>query len=287
LNAQTDDIPQFDVPDLAYAEVPHSGGSLRVAYRETNGGGAAIIFLHGIGSASQAWEAQLKHFGATRRAIAWDAPGYGGSADLSPEAPAAGDYADVLAGLLTALGIDSAVLVGNSLGALMAAAFVKRYPKRVQALVLSDVARGYARLNKEEQAKMAWQRIEAVERLGAVKLAQDRAGRLMGPDAPPEIAKRAELVMQRIRPKGYAQAARMLAGAEVFDELQGCTAPTQVIVGGADLVTPPAGNKAVAEAIPGARYLEIPGIGHLPYLEAADAFNTAVEDFLGGLRAAA
>ena len=65
-----------------------AANGLTLGYRE-HGAGPAIVFLHGIGSSSEGWEAQLAHFGRTHRAIAWDAPGYGGSGDLDPLAPSA------------------------------------------------------------------------------------------------------------------------------------------------------------------------------------------------------
>ncbi len=57
------------------------------------GTGPAVILLHGIGSAGEAWDGQLVYLGQWYRAIAWDAPGYGGSDPLEADSPAAADYA--------------------------------------------------------------------------------------------------------------------------------------------------------------------------------------------------
>ncbi|MCW5771006.1 MAG: alpha/beta fold hydrolase [Rhodospirillaceae bacterium] len=256
-----------------------TAAGLALAWREA-GAGAAIVFLHGIGSGSEGWEAQLAHFGSTHRAIAWDAPGYGGSGDLDPLAPAAADYADALAGLLDALGIGRAALVGNSLGALMAAAFVRRYPARVDALVLSDVAAGHARLDAEERDAKLMQRLDDVAELGPAGMAEKRAGNLISPKAGPGIRNAVVRTMSKVRPKGYGQAARMLSLGDVFLELRGCTARTLVVCGADDKVTPPEGNRRVAAAIPGARFELLEGVGHLPYLEAPARFNALVGDFL-------
>lgn len=252
---------------------------LAIGYRES-GAGPALVFLHGIGSGAEGWEAQLAYFGGTHRAVAWDAPGYGGSDDLVPMAPTAGDYADALAGLLDALGIGRAVLVGNSLGALMAAAFARRFPARASALVLSDAASGHGCLNEEERNEKLMQRLDDVAELGPAGMAEKRVGRLIGPAAAPGARNKVVRVMSKIRPRGYGQAARMLSLADIFAELAGCRAPTLVVCGAEDQVTPPDSNRKIAAAISGARFELIEGIGHLPYVEAPERFNALVGEFL-------
>jgi pimeloyl-ACP methyl ester carboxylesterase len=267
-----------------------TAAGLKLGYRES-GAGAAIVFLHGIGSSSEGWEAQLAHFGKTKRAIAWDAPGYGGSGDLDPLAPSASDYADALAGLLDALGVARATLVGNSLGALMSAAFVRRYPARVAALVLSDAAAGHGKLGEEDRNEKLMQRLDDVAELGPAGMAEKRVGKLLGSKAAPGARNASFKVMSKIRPKGYAQAARMLSLGDIFAELAGCRAPALVVCGAEDAVTPPEGNRKIAAAIGGAaigaRFELIDGIGHLPYIEAPERFNALVGAFLSQAAVAA
>jgi pimeloyl-ACP methyl ester carboxylesterase len=262
-----------------------TAAGLQLAYRES-GAGAAIVFLHGIGSSSEGWEPQLAHFGKTQRAIAWDAPGYGGSGDLDPLAPAASDYADALAGHFDALGVARASLVGNSLGALMAAAFVKRHPARVTALVLSDAAAGHGKLSEEDRNEKLMQRLDDVAELGPAGMAEKRVGKLLGSKAGPGARNAALKVMSKIRPKGYGQAARMLSLGDIFAELAGCRAPALVVCGAEDAVTPPEGNRKIASAL-GARFELIEGIGHLPYIEAPERFNALVGAFLSETAVAA
>jgi len=269
--------------------------SLKIGYRES-GAGPAIVFLHGIGSSSEGWDAQLADFGKTHRAVAWDAPGYGGSGDLDPLAPSASDYADALAGLLDALGIERATLVGNSLGALMAASFARRYPKRVTALVLSDAAAGHGKLDEEERNEKLMQRLDDVAELGPAGMAEKRVGKLLGSKAATGARNAALRVMSRIRPRGYAQAARMLSSGDIFAELAGCRAPALVVCGAEDQVTPPESNRKIAAAFGGAaiggaaigaRFELIEGIGHLPYIEAPERFNALVAAFLSKAAVAA
>lgn len=77
------------------------------------------------------------------RVLAWDMPGYGESPMLAATPADAGDYADALARMLDRAGVEQTILVGHSLGALVAAAFAAKYPQRVLYTVLADVAQGY------------------------------------------------------------------------------------------------------------------------------------------------
>src|SRR3954470_4656686 len=92
-----------------------------ICYREA-GAGPALVLLHGIGSSSASWVFQLESL-AGYRLIAWDGPGYGASTLLPVPQPGPEDYARALHGFLERLLLKDVVLVGNSLGCLMAAAY--------------------------------------------------------------------------------------------------------------------------------------------------------------------
>jgi pimeloyl-ACP methyl ester carboxylesterase len=93
--------------------------------------------LHGMGSSSAGYRAQLAALSKNYRVIAWDAPGYGQSSPFAISTPAATDYGDALAGLMSALGIRRATVVGSSWGSVIAATFAARYPAATRAIVLS------------------------------------------------------------------------------------------------------------------------------------------------------
>ena len=105
-----------------------------VTYREL-GSGAPLVLLHGIGSGSESWRAQLLDFGKLYHVIAWDAPGYGGSTPVAPSTPSAADYARRLETFLDALGVATCHLVGHSLGAIMACRFARDKSERVKSLI--------------------------------------------------------------------------------------------------------------------------------------------------------
>jgi pimeloyl-ACP methyl ester carboxylesterase len=271
------------IPEL---QTTTTADGLTLAWREA-GAGPALVLLHGIGSGSLGWGAQLEAFADRCRVIAWDAPGYGGSGDLSQAAPTPADYADALAGLLDALGIAAAHLCGNSLGALFIGAFVRRYRDRVLSLVLCDAAPGHARLTDAERAEKLQARVDAVETLGPAGMAEQRAHTLVAPGTGEAVLAAVRAVMSRVRPHGYVQAAHALAQGDLLADLEGCTAPALVLCGAEDVVTPPDGNRAAAAALVNSRFALLDGVGHLPYVEAPDRFNRLVGDFLAGLQEAA
>ncbi|HUT48529.1 MAG TPA: alpha/beta fold hydrolase [Alphaproteobacteria bacterium] len=261
-------------------------GKLTIGYRES-GSGEAVIFLHGIGSGSAGWASQLDHFGAHWRAIAWDAPGYGGSGDFAEETPGTAAYADALAAFLDAIGIESAHLVGNSLGSLFAGAFAGRHRGRVRSLMLSDPAIGHGEADPETREKSLKMRLDGVYNDGPAKMAEARAINLVGPGTGEDVLEAVRGVMRQVRPDGYAQAARTLSQGNLLKDLEGCDAPALVATGSEDIVTPPEGGRRVADALVNGRFVLLDGLGHLPYVEAPERFNALLGDFLADQERAA
>lgn len=267
------------LPDLQ--TVAAAGRTL--AFRAA-GDGPPTLLLHGIGSGSASWEGQFDGLAGRLRLIAWDAPGYGGSDALPGETPAAAKYAAAAATLLDALGIDVVHLLGHSMGALIAAAFAARNPDRLVTVTLSDPAGGYANAPDDVRDGILEARIRAIEELGPAGMAERRAHQVLSPDAPPAAFDKVRAVMSRLRPAGYAQAARMLAASDILADAARITAPTTVMCGGADTVTPEEGCRRIAAAIPGATYRTLEGLGHACYVEGPAVFNAALLDSIGGRR---
>jgi pimeloyl-ACP methyl ester carboxylesterase len=244
------------------------------------GAGSPLVLLHGIGSGAASWQAQLDGFADRYRVIAWDAPGYGGSAPLEPTTPDARDYAAALAGFLDALGVDICHLVGHSLGALIACAFTQRWPERVKSLMIADPAAGYATANPAVRAERMAARLGVLDRLGPEGMANERSGVLLSETASEDTRKRVRDVMARIRPDGYRQAVAMLSGGDIHVDARRISLPVQVVCGGDDTVTPPAGCENIAASFPNAQFEILPGLGHASYVEGPDAFNAVLADHL-------
>jgi len=244
------------------------------------GSGEALVLLHGIGSGAASWQAQLEEFADRYRVIAWDAPGYGGSAPVGPTVPDARDYAGVLEQFLDAMGVESCHLVGHSLGALMACSFTRRWPDRVKSLLIGDPAAGYGDAGPEIQAERREGRLGLLDRLGPAGLAKERHGNLLSEDAPDWARKRVHDVMARIRPDGYRQAVELLMNGTIHADAAEIKLPVTVVVGGEDSVTPPAGCKEVADSFAASRFEILPGLGHASYVEGPDLFNAVLAEHL-------
>ena len=242
--------------------------------------GPPLVLLHGIGSNARSWAEQLGGLRDLRRVVAWDAPGYGDSTPVAPPRPTAAEYAERLARFLDGLGLDRIVLLGHSLGALVAGSFTAARPERVERLILANPALGHRTDPAAPLPPPAQDRLDDLAALGPAGFAAKRAPRLLSAMATPAEIARAREAMAEIHPGGYRQAVAMLAQGDLRADAGAVAVPTLVLSGAEDSVTPPAGSRALAAATPNARYLEIEGAGHLSYLERPAAFNAAVCEFL-------
>ncbi|MEM7407080.1 MAG: alpha/beta hydrolase [Pseudomonadota bacterium] len=260
------------------------GAGRRIGYRDA-GSGPALLLLHGVGSNSQSFDEQLRGLADAFRVIAWDAPGYGGSDDPLSDTPSAADYGDDAIALLDALGIQSAGVVGHSMGGLIATALVARHAQRVAAVVLSSCASGYARLADDERAARLAGRIDLLREGGPEGLAASRGPGNCAPGTGPEVIRRVVDIMARVRPAGYLAGARLLDAEDVFAHLSCWPRPpprTLVLVGSHDRTTPPPGSRRIAHALMTARYQELPNSAHAGFLEEPDAFNDALRQHFEG-----
>jgi len=254
----------------------------RASYLESGPRGAPdglpVLMLHGIGSNATGWRYLLDDLGATRRAMAWNAPGYWLSDGFAIEAPRIEDFADAAAALLTALGVARAHVAGSSFGGLIAAALAARHPARVAGLALLGASAGFRAKPPEERARMLTMRAESI-RDGGLALAAGRWQRLVAPDSPPEVVALLQRTLAATHQRGMLQAARAIDAADLIaDFAPHIAAPTLVVCGSEDLINPVPVSEAIAAAIPGARLALLPGIGHISKLEAPRALAMLLRD---------
>lgn len=224
---------------------------IEIVRRKGASAGVPVVLLHGIGSNARSFEPLMARFAEDRTLIAWDCPGYGRSAPLAAEWPTAQDYSEVLQRLLDGLKVPRAIVIGHSLGAIIAARFAAANPSRAVGVALISPAVGYRTLPGASLPDGIRARLDELARLGPEAFAASRARALVHkPDRKPEVAARVEAAMAAVRLPSYAQAARMLASAWIFDDVAALQAPTIVICGANDRVTPPDQTKRVADAVP-------------------------------------
>ncbi len=239
------------------------------------GTGRPVLLLHGIGGSAASCAGLAGELAvAGARAIAWDAPGYGESAD--PAGPADVDYPARVLALLDELGLDRVDLFGTSWGGVIATLVAARHPERVRTLVLADSTRGSGTA-PEKAAAMRARATELAEQ-GARAFAAARAPRLVAPRCDAGTADAVRDEMARVRLPGYAAAADFMADTDTAALLPAIAVPTLVLVGEHDVVTGVEESRLLADRIPGARLVVVPGAGHAALTEKPTEVARAVLD---------
>ncbi len=173
--------------------------------------------------------------------------------------------------MLDRAGVWQAVLVGHSLGALVASAFAAKFPERVIHLVLADAAQGYGNA-APEQREQVWRNREQQMALGGDILAQTRAAKLLRPGARAEDIATVASGMRALRPEGYLAAAWMLAHDDIHGWLKRYSGTFEVWCGEQDAITQPELVQGLALRY-GMPFIAIPQAGHASYLDNDAFFN--------------
>ncbi len=239
-----------------------------------------VVLLHGIGSGAASWVQQFEVLGATRRVLAWDAPGYGASTPVAPSSPAAADYAARLNDWLDALGIERCVLVGHSLGAIIAGAFAAAHPQRVSRACCCCRRRAVTARHRLKCARRnATQRLAMLAELGPQGLAEQRSANMLSAHASDEARAWVRWNMSRVIPHGYAQATHLLANADLAGDLTRYHRPHQR-GGRRRRHHHAAGSLRATSRKPRAPSLQVvPRAGHAGYIEAPAAYTAIIDTF--------
>lgn len=274
LGSRDRDLLAATVPVLTSTDLP---GGARLFFREQGPAqGDPVFFLHGLGSHSAAWRGVLAALPGHLRAIAWDAPGFGGSMPLGAASPSAEDYVGHLLAFANRLGIDRFHLVGSSWGAMIAAAVAAAAPARVESLGLLVPNAGLGAVPEP-------MRSEALAVLAAPDLVLDAApaafaAMLTAPGSDPLVTTLAGTLKDQTMREGYAQAVAMLGATDTLAIARRIAAPTLVLAGSEDGLAPPEQHSIpVSRAIAGSRFEMLPGCGHLLKIEAPGRVASLLE----------
>jgi pimeloyl-ACP methyl ester carboxylesterase len=248
------------------------------------GAGTPVVLLHGFPFNRSMWRGQAQALGDTCRVVAPDLRGQGEtSLGEAKGAATMEEMAADVAALLDELNVGRAVVGGLSMGGYVALAFCRAFPERVRALVLADT-RARADTDDARRTREATARRALSE--GMAPIADAMLPKLLSAETlerRPETAARVREMMLATNPEGAAAALRGMAlRRDQTDLLQEIEAPTLILVGGEDAVTPPFEAEAMRGKIKGSRLVVVEGAGHLSNVERPEDFNRALEDFLRG-----
>lgn len=252
-----------------------TAGRIAIGVDEAGGGDAVpIVFLHGVGSDKSVWAPQLAHFCQSRRAVAFDYPGYGES-DPASLGTSRDDYAAAILAAMDTLGIGQAHICGLSLGGVIAIALHAAVPRRCASLILAD---SFA---VHPDGRAIYERSTGASRTLTMKqLAEQRTPAILAASASQEVRDEVCRTMARIDPDAFRIGCGAVWLADQRDRAAKIAVSTLVLVGDQDKVTPPALSEELARAIPGARLQVLTGAGHLTNIEKPDEFNAVVETFI-------
>jgi pimeloyl-ACP methyl ester carboxylesterase len=251
-----------------------------------------IVFVHGLAGSWPNWLEQLPVFGAERRVIAIDLPGFGHS-PMPRERISISGYARLLDRLMGELAIDAAAVVGNSMGGFISAELAIAFPQRVERLVLVSAA-GVSTTADPSVARL----VPTARRLQTV-LAASTAWMASKSDT---VARRARLrdallnvvaahpsrlpaalAAEQLRGSGkpgFIQALEAILDYDVRERLPEIACPTLIVWGANDRLITVHDADVFAELIPNARKVVFADTGHTAMLERPAAFNALVEEFL-------
>jgi len=253
----------------------------------TRGSGTPLVLLHAFPLDGRMWGPQ-EPLADHVRLIVPDLRGFGDSSGPGPADVE--QLADDTVALLDALHVrEPAVVCGCSMGGYVAQHVAARHPDRVRAVVLVDTKlEADTPEARAARADLAGQ----VERLGQEVVATAMVPRLLAPPGPaPEpgragIEEALRTMIQR-QPVGTIRAAlaALAARPDMTERMRHMRAPTLLVVGERDTITPPDCLRRAEKIMPAARLLIVPRAGHMVPLEAAAVFNAAVLEFLRELPA--
>jgi len=251
------------------------GGKLRY---EVEGSGIPVVLVHGFALDARMWDEQVPALTELATVVRYDARGFGRS---TRDAETPYSHAADLWLLLDHLGIDSAVLVGLSMGGRTVVEATLAAPERVRALVLLDALlegvpwdpdseNGFREVGRELRAGD----------LDAARAALLRHGFFAPAQRDPKVALRLAEMVNDYSGVNWTSADPHLPHPKSIELLGAIAAPTTVVVGELDVPCFLEMSKILADRIPGARAVTVPDVGHLVNLEAPEAVNALLREIV-------
>jgi pimeloyl-ACP methyl ester carboxylesterase len=241
-----------------------------------------LILLHGVGADGRMFAPVTERLAGSARLIVWNLPGYSGKPLDNPLTFRR--LAAALATELEALDATPAVVIGHSIGGMVALEFAATFPQRVRGLILSATTPAFGSRDGSFQREFLKARLGPLEAGRTMaQMAAESGPRLVGSGAAPEAAPSLVRLMSEVPEATFRAAMACLVSFDRRADLASIRVPTLLISGDEDTNAPLKTMTRMAEAIPGARLEVLSGIGHLAPLECPDRFAGIVRSFLAEL----
>ena len=235
----------------------------------------ALLLIHALGTSHRIWDGLLQHLEYRGAVLRYDVRGHGLS-ELGQHPYSVQHLAEDAHALSMAHGFQSVLVVGLSLGGLVAQALALNAPDVVRGAILCGTA---ARIGSRE----GWEaRSAQVEQGGLAAISDAVLARWFAPafhEQSPEVVRGHRCMLERTASDGYRAALEALAEADLNDQVQAIRAPVLVISGELDEVTTPAAGQRLAKAIPGARFELLRGGSHLFPVEKPREVAASIDNF--------
>jgi pimeloyl-ACP methyl ester carboxylesterase len=253
----------------------------RISYRRQEpvgitGEPPTLVFLHGFNGNSASWHYQFTHF-LTFRVISIDAPGFGETSVF--EGGMAG-FAEEVASMLSNLNLPSFWLIGHSMGGMLAQVIASQNRHHCAGLILSCTHKGRARPESEPLSEDVQSRIDQRMRLNDLEYGTLRIERMLSATLSSELHEFLVSIAGDIRVEGIRWGGVAMQHLDTTPYLSNIECPTLILSAQDDIVIKPDALQALISDLPNAERIEMAGVGHAPYCEDADGFNSLVEQFI-------
>lgn len=239
-----------------------------------------IVFIHGVGGSAMSWQEQAESFRKAGYApLPVDLPGYGGRTAIERT-----DFEELAADVeaqIEQAGLDRPVLVGHSLGGMIVQTMLRRKPQGYRAALLVGTSPSFGKPDGDFQKQFVEERLAPLRSGRSMpELAADMIDGILGPNSAPQGREAAIASMAATPPQTYKACVEAIVHFEERANLGRIAIPVLCLVGEFDRQAPASMMQRMAGKISGAKYLMLPGLGHLPNLENPAAFDAAVLGYL-------
>ena len=263
---------EFNAPKLKYLSYKHG----KIAYRDI-GDGPILFLLHGMNGNSKSWAKLFNSLNTSYRIIAWDAPSFGMSDVFGDNIE---EYKSAAKTLIEKLKLENIILIGHSMGGLIATQLAYDVDLSVSGLILSSTHLGFGHQKGDALMPRYANRIESFNsKQSDIEYAMERAQRNTPEGTSQEVIEFLANVALSIRLESIRDGGRMSQETDNTIICNNLKVPVLILSGAKDTVISTEMHASLIAALPGATEVVFPHAGHASYAEYPDQFNLQVTEF--------